>query len=79
MWMSYGSNHSAGLAILKGKFRGKLLKVNPFLGRWIILSVEFNQQYFVLGYIYATNSVARNKSLLQDLEEKKNKYLGQFF
>lgn len=71
MWMSYGSNHSAGVAILKGKFRGKIVKsYSHSLGRWVILIVEFNQQFFVLGNIYATNSVVRNKTLIQDFEEK---------
>ncbi len=79
MWMSYGSNHSAGVAILKGKFRGKIIKsYSHSLGRWIILIVEFNQQYFVLGNIYATNSVVRNKSLLQDFEEKIRNILDSF-
>ena len=26
IWMSYGSNNSAGVAFLKGKFKGKVLK-----------------------------------------------------
>ncbi len=75
--MSYGSNLSVGVAILKGKFRGNIIKgYSHSLGRCVILIVEFNQQYFVLGniYIYATNSVVRSKSLLQ---EKITKYLGQ--
>ena len=56
---------------MKGKFRGKIVKsFSHSLGRWVILIVEFNQQYFVLGNIYATNSVIKNKSLLQDFEEK---------
>lgn len=64
---------------MKGKFRGKIIKsYSHSLGRWIILIVEFNQQYFVLGNIYATNSVVKNKSLLQDFEEKIRNILDSF-
>lgn len=69
--MSYGSNHSAGVAILKGTFKGKVInsKTNKF-GRWIILVIEVNSELFILGNMYATNSSTHNKDLFQEFEEE---------
>ena len=59
--MSYSSNNSAGVAILKGKFKGKVLKneIHVF-GWWIVLAVKFMDTIFVLSNIYGTNYSSRN-------------------
>lgn len=56
MWFSYGSNRSAGVAILKDKFRGQVLHSEKHVsGRWIILVVDINHNQFILIHVYATN------------------------
>ncbi len=56
LWMSYGSNRAAGVAILKGTFKGKNIQINIHdSGRWVVLVIEKNTEIVVLGNIYASN------------------------
>lgn len=52
IWMSFGSNKSAGVAILKGKFKGKILSKAHIFGRWVILFVVVMDTLFILGNMY---------------------------
>lgn len=71
LWMSYGSNRAAGVAILKGTFKGKIIKTNIHdSGRWMILVIEKNTEIFVLGNIYASNFSTQNQSLFLNFEDQ---------
>lgn len=77
--MSYGSNKSAGVAILKGSFQGKILKnVVHDAGRWIILVIEYMEDIFILGNIYGHNNSQRNILLFMEFEENINVLLNFF-
>ncbi len=59
-----------GVAILKGKFEGKILKSRAHVfGSWVILTVEIIDTVFILGNISGTNNSLRNKALFQQFEE----------
>ncbi len=67
--MSCGSNNSAEVAILKGSFKGKILKcITHGYGRWLILIVEILNNTFILGNIYGTNHRECNRTLFQEFE-----------
>jgi len=71
LWLSYGSSNSAGVAILRGMFKGKILKSNVHsFGRWIILVVEIDDNIVILGNIYGYNNKVENQTLLQSFEEE---------
>lgn len=54
VWFSFGSNRSAGVAILLGKFKGNIIKyLSDKNGRWIILLVDIDHFQFVITNIYA--------------------------
>lgn len=79
IWMSYGSNNSAGVAILKGSFQGKIHRsLSHCSGRWILLVVEFMNEIFILGNIYGYNCSARNKSLFEEFEQQVNTLTNTF-
>lgn len=79
IWMSYGTNHSAGVAILKGTFKGKVVKcITHEYGRWLILIVEFLDNTFILGNIYGTNSSHKNRILFQNFEDAISTCLSTF-
>ena len=57
VWFSCGSNRSAGVAILLGRFKGQVIKhLTDTDGRWITLVVEIDHQQFILVNIYASNN-----------------------
>lgn len=67
IWMAYGNSNSAGVAILKGSFQGKILKnIAHNSGRWLILVIEFMNEIFILGNIYGYNSSHRNTILFEE-------------
>ena len=71
IWIAYGNNNSAGVAILKGSFQGKVLKtVAHDSGRWIILVSEFMDDIFILGNICGYNNSPRNTMLFEEFENE---------
>lgn len=79
MWFSNGSNRSAGVVILKGKFKGQILhKEKDDSGRLIILVCEIDQRQFILVNIYATNDNVRNRVLFQNVEFRLGQLLLKF-
>ena len=70
IWLSHGSNRSAGVAILKDRFNGKVLekKIHD-KGHWIFLVIEVNAQFVLLGNIYGYNSDTINCNLLEECED----------
>ena len=77
--MAYGNSNSAGVAILKGSFQGKILKtVAHDSGRWIILVCEFMDDIFILGNIYGYNNSLRNTILFEEFENEIYTLLNTF-
>ena len=61
IWFSFGTNGSAGVAILKGNFKGHIMSHEADnTGRWIILLVEVNHIQLIVVNIYATNNKSSN-------------------
>lgn len=79
LWLSCASSNSAGVAILKGMFKGKILKSNVHLsGRWVILVLETEGNIVILGNIYGYNNKNENQTLLQSFEEEVSRLLSKF-
>lgn len=71
VWFSCGSNRSAGVAILLGRFKGHVIKhLTDTEGRWIILVIEIDHQQFILVNIYASNNKKTNMALFLIIENK---------
>ncbi len=48
LWLAHGTNHSAGVIILKGSFRGKILYNQcDVKGHWVILVIEIGSNMFI--------------------------------
>lgn len=78
-WFSHGSNRSAGVAILQGKFGGQIIKHDTDKdGRWIILLADINQSLVILINIYASNSKILNNIIFSTVENKVNQWLALF-
>ena len=62
---------SAGVAILKGNFKGHILSHEADkTGRWIILLVEVNHVQFIVVNTYASNNKSKSCILFRDIERK---------
>ncbi len=62
IWFAHGSNRAAGVAILKGTFKGHVLShETDNSGRLVILEVNVDQSHYILVNLYATNSKQQNK------------------
>lgn len=71
IWFSNGNNRSAGVAILKGNFKGQILySEKDVSGRLIILVCELEQKQFIMVNIYATNDKIRNQTLFKNVEAR---------
>ncbi len=79
VWMSYGSNSSAGVATLRGQFSGNVLKskIHDY-GRWLILVIEKRDIIFIMGNIYATNNSLQNRALFREFEEEISGLINTF-
>ncbi|CAJ1069845.1 unnamed protein product [Xyrichtys novacula] len=79
VWLSHGSNRSAGVAILHGKYGGKIIKYDADKdGRWIILLADINQSSVILINVYGSNSKSLNNIIFSTLENKINYWLTLF-
>ncbi len=65
---SYGSNRSAGVAVLLNNFPGKILTTVPnTCGHWIICVFEISENVLILGNIYGYNNHNQNKILITEV------------
>lgn len=79
VWFSHDSNHSAGVAILQGKFGGKIIKHDTDKdARWIILMADINQSLVILVNMYASNSKLLNNIILSTIENNVDQWLTLF-
>lgn len=68
LWMSHGSQRSAGTLILKHKFNGKILftQADP-LGHYTLMVFSHYNQLFLLGNVYGYNNAKENADLFEML------------
>ncbi len=73
LWLAHGTNHSAGVIILKGSFRGKILYNQcDVKGHWVILVIEIGSNMFILCNVSGYNYIVLNHNLLDNIEENVN-------
>jgi len=73
------TNKSAGVVILKGKYKGRIhSKQTDTEGRWIILHVSIDVSQFIIVNVYATNNKQKNNHLFLTIESKINQLCSKF-
>jgi len=79
VWFSNFSNRSAGVAILRGNFRGQVLSHEiDSLGRMVILHVNIDQKHYTLVNSYATNNRQLNGTFFKNIEIKLKQVITKF-
>lgn len=79
VWFSFGTNHSAGVLVLKGQFKGQVLgKQIDTEGRWLILHVSIDLSQFIIVNVYATNNKQNNNHLFTTIESKINQISSKY-
>lgn len=80
IWFSFGaSNRTAGVAILKDRFSGKVIShKTDDQGHWIALLVDINQTKIIIINIYATNNKKTNELIFQNIEGHINRLHSKF-
>lgn len=73
IWFSFGTNKSAGVAVLKGNFKGQIIKyLSDDKGRWITLLLKTDHAQLILVNIYASNNKKENVNLFLAIEDAIN-------
>ncbi len=71
IWLSFGSNCSAGVAILQDKFTGQILNYEKDdCDRWILLVLDKDNEQFVIVNCYATNNKVNKDILFKNIESR---------
>ena len=79
LWMSHGTNHSAGTLTLKHKFNGKMISslIDPN-GHFILLIISFNDQVLLLGNVYGYNNKQDNIALIYSINTKIDSLISKY-
>lgn len=71
VWLSHGSERSAGVATLKNNFPGVVLHSDcDILGHYICSVIRHNNSTLIIVNIYGYNTKTENDKLLDSLEER---------
>lgn len=71
MWLSHGSERSAGVTLAKNVFTGDVLHSDcDSHGHYILLVIKFNNTTFIIVNLYGYNSKPENDNLLCSIENK---------
>ena len=70
IWLSHGSEHSAGVTTMKNTFGGNILhsECDPF-GHFICLVISYNDITLITVYFYMYNTKHENDELLESIEK----------
>lgn len=69
VFFSHGTSHSAGVMILFNRFPGNVINhISDSNGHWLMVSVEFNNENYILVCIYGFNQKVQNKSMFKSLQ-----------
>lgn len=79
VWFAHGSEHTAGVAILKNKFSGDILfsEGDP-LGHFIILVIKLDLVTIIIVNFYGYNSKIENDALFKTLESRITHFISKF-
>uniref|UniRef100_A0A1A8QY68 Reverse transcriptase domain-containing protein n=1 Tax=Nothobranchius pienaari TaxID=704102 RepID=A0A1A8QY68_9TELE len=79
LWLSHGSERSAGVCILKNRFSGKVLNSErDKTGRYILLVLEVAGVSYIIVNAYGFNSQAENIVFFDNLEERLLYWLSKY-
>lgn len=79
IWLTHGSNHSAGVAILTHKFKGKVLNtIKDTDGHWMVIITCLEDAFFILVNIYGYCSHSQNSKLLEELDSVLNELMSKY-
>lgn len=79
IWLSHGSEHSAGVGIMRYNFNGNILEtsIDPS-GHFLLMIIVINQFILIIVNIYGYNSVAENCDFFNTLDQKLSYALGKY-
>lgn len=79
LWMSHGSQRSAGTLTLKHKFSGKIIlsQTDP-LGHFSLTVISCSNQLLMIGNVYGYNNSKENKELFETLNSNIVALSGKF-
>lgn len=79
IWLSHGTEHSAGVATLKHKFKGDVLctECDPN-GHFICQALRYNNTVYIICNIYGYNAKQENNNLLISIENVFITWLTKF-
>ncbi len=79
VWLSHGSEYSAGVGIMKHNFGGSILETSvDTSGHFLLMVVVVNQFIVIIVNIYGYNSVAENCTFLNMLDQKLSSALRKY-
>lgn len=79
LWLSHGSERSAGVCILKNRFSGKVLNSDcDKSGHYIFLVLEIASVNYIIVNAYGFNTQTENNSFFDKLEERLLYWLSKF-
>lgn len=68
LWFSHGTTKSAGVCILKDRFKGKILRsICDASGHYIVLATEILNETYIIVNVYGFNLQKENKALFNRL------------
>lgn len=79
VWLSHGTERSAGVAICKNRFNGEVIHIecDP-AGHFICQVVKYNDVIFIMSNIYGYNTKRQNMSLVLSIENILTGWLDKF-
>lgn len=79
LWISHGTTHSAGVCILKNRFKGKILSSDcDASGHYILLAVEISNVMCIIINVYGFNLQKDNKAFFDRLDERVTGMLAMY-
>jgi len=79
IWLSHGSEHSAGVGIMRYNFNGNILEtsIDPS-GHFLLMVVVINHFILIIVNVYGYNSVSENHAFFNTLDQKLSYALGKY-
>lgn len=79
IWLSHGSEHSAGVGTLKCNFTGNILHSDIDInGHFVCQVIDFNKIVLIITNVYGYNTKVGNESLFDTIEQKLLIWLNKF-
>ncbi len=79
IWLSHGSEHSAGVGTLKCNFTGNILHSDIDInGHFVCQVIDFNKIILIVTNVYGYNTKVGNENLFDTIEQKLLIWLNKF-